>query len=89
MRKRRRYADNESLALELIGLPKSLVNFDWQALQQRLSDKQRQVWANTVEKHHRWNFSCGATRSGKTYLDYYKIPRRIQAARRPRHRPPL
>lgn len=26
---------------------------------------------------HRWNIKCGATRSGKTYFDYYMIPRRI------------
>ena len=29
-------------------------------------------WAN-----HRWNIKQGATRSGKTYLDYFIIPRRI------------
>ena len=28
---------------------------------------------------HRWNIKCGATRSGKTYLDYYVIPKRIRA----------
>ncbi len=27
---------------------------------------------------HRWNFKEGATRSGKTYLDYYVIPLRIR-----------
>lgn len=27
---------------------------------------------------HRWNFKQGATRSGKTYLDYYVIPLRIR-----------
>ena len=27
----------------------------------------------------RWNFKIGATRSGKTYLDYYLIPKRIRA----------
>ena len=29
--------------------------------------------------HHRWNVKCGATRSGKTYMDYYLIPKRIRA----------
>lgn len=29
--------------------------------------------------NHRWNFKSGATRSGKTYLDYYVIPKRIRA----------
>ena len=27
---------------------------------------------------HRWNIKSGATRSGKTYLDYYVIPLRIR-----------
>lgn len=27
---------------------------------------------------HRWNVKSGATRSGKTYLDYYIIPKRIR-----------
>lgn len=44
------------------------------------SDKQKEVWRNTVGAHHRWNISLGATRSGKTYLDYYKIPWRIRHA---------
>lgn len=31
------------------------------------------------ECHHRWNFKGGATRSGKTYLDYrFVIPKRIR-----------
>ena len=31
------------------------------------------------ESHHRWNFKGGATRSGKTYLDYrWVIPKRIR-----------
>ena len=42
--------------------------------------KQREVWRNSVNLHHRWNISYGATRSGKTYLDYYKIPFRIRSA---------
>ena len=44
------------------------------------SPKQKEVWRNTVNVHHRWNISLGATRSGKTYLDYYKIPYRIRSA---------
>lgn len=31
------------------------------------------------EAHHRWNIKSGATRSGKTYMDYYLIPKRIRA----------
>ena len=27
---------------------------------------------------HRWNTKTGATRSGKTYMDYYVIPKRIR-----------
>lgn len=41
------------------------------------TEKQRLVWRKTIREDHRWNISYGATRSGKTYLDYYKIPRRI------------
>lgn len=41
----------------------------------KLSDKQKQFWR---EPFHRWNIKHGATRSGKTYLDYYLIPRRIR-----------
>ncbi len=44
------------------------------------SNKQKEVWRNTIQKYHRWNVSYGATRSGKTYLDYYKIPYRIRNA---------
>lgn len=44
------------------------------------SNRQRENWAATIAGHHRWNISYGATRSGKTYLDYYKIPQRIRAA---------
>lgn len=28
---------------------------------------------------HRWNIKSGATRSGKTYMDYFLIPKRIRA----------
>ena len=39
--------------------------------------KQKEIWKNC---NHRWNIKCGATRSGKTFLDYYLIPRRIREA---------
>lgn len=42
----------------------------------RLTDKQKEFWQ---EANHRWNIKEGATRSGKTYLDYFLIPRRIRA----------
>ena len=41
-----------------------------------LTDKQKEFWNNC---DHRWNVKCGATRSGKTFLDYYLIPKRIRA----------
>lgn len=41
-----------------------------------LTNKQKQFWNNC---NHRWNIKCGATRSGKTYLDFYLIPKRIRA----------
>lgn len=41
-----------------------------------LSEKQKAFWLNA---NKRWNIKTGATRSGKTYLDYYMIPRRIRA----------
>lgn len=40
------------------------------------TEKQKEFWHNC---NHRWNIKCGATRSGKTYLDYYLIPKRIRA----------
>ena len=40
-----------------------------------MSPKQRAFWR---EPYHRWNVKYGATRSGKTYLDYFIIPRRIR-----------
>ena len=40
----------------------------------RLTDKQKEFWKNAT---HRWNIKEGATRSGKTYLDYFLIPKRI------------
>lgn len=40
------------------------------------SEKQLEYWHNA---HHRWNIKTGATRSGKTYMDYFLIPRRLIA----------
>ena len=40
-----------------------------------LSTKQREFLDNA---NRRWNIKYGATRSGKTYLDYYVIPKRIR-----------
>ncbi len=42
----------------------------------QLSNMQKEFWNNA---NSRWNVKSGATRSGKTYLDYYIIPRRIRA----------
>lgn len=42
----------------------------------RLTDKQKEFWKCAA---HRWNIKEGATRSGKTYLDYFMIPKRIRA----------
>jgi PBSX family phage terminase large subunit len=39
------------------------------------SEKQLEFFNN---RSHRWNIKCGATRSGKTYMDYYLIPMRIR-----------
>ena len=41
-----------------------------------LSEKQQEFWR---ECNHRWNVKAGATRSGKTYVDYYLIPKRLLA----------
>lgn len=43
--------------------------------QSLLSPKQQEFWKNC--RGHRWNVKSGATRSGKTYMDYYLIPKRI------------
>lgn len=40
------------------------------------SDLQLAFWNNCKA---RWNVKAGATRSGKTYMDYYLIPRRLLA----------
>lgn len=42
----------------------------------QMSQHQKDFWNNAT---HRWNIKTGATRSGKTYLDYYVIPMRIRA----------
>lgn len=42
------------------------------------TEKQREFLDNAS---HRWNFKTGATRSGKTYLDYFVIPKRIRRVR--------
>lgn len=39
------------------------------------SIKQQEFFENA---NHRWNFKVGATRSGKTHMDYYVIPKRIR-----------
>lgn len=41
-----------------------------------LTAKQKEFWSTPP---HRWNVKTGATRSGKTWLDYYIIPKRIRA----------
>lgn len=43
-----------------------------------LSDKQKEY---VRESHHRYNIKTGATRAGKTYLDYYMIMDRIMELR--------
>lgn len=40
-----------------------------------LSSKQREYWVKS--KGHRYGVKSGATRSGKTYMDYFLIPKRI------------
>ena len=40
------------------------------------TEKQREYFNNA---NKRWNFKTGATRSGKTYMDFYVIPKRIRA----------
>lgn len=39
--------------------------------------EKQQEFLNNAD--HRWNIKSGATRSGKTYLDYFVIPKRIRA----------
>lgn len=40
------------------------------------SEKQLDYFSNA---NHRWNIKSGATRSGKTYMDYFVIPKRIRS----------
>lgn len=40
------------------------------------SNMQREFWRSCT---HRWNVKTGATRSGKTYQDYFLIPKRLLA----------
>lgn len=42
-----------------------------------MTDKQKEYWNNANE---RYNIKSGATRSGKTFLDYYLIPKRVMEA---------
>lgn len=44
-------------------------------MQFQLSPKQKEFW---LAPFHRWNIKHGATRTGKTYLDFYMIPRKIR-----------
>lgn len=44
----------------------------------KMSKKQREFWNNA---NARWNIKEGATRSGKTYLDYYWLAKRITETR--------
>ncbi|MCM1579517.1 MAG: PBSX family phage terminase large subunit [Ruminococcus sp.] len=41
------------------------------------TERQREVWKESIFEPRRWNISVGAVRSGKTYLDYFRIPYRI------------
>lgn len=43
------------------------------------SPMQKEFWREAVFKHHRWSVKTGATRSGKTYQDYFLIPKRLLA----------
>lgn len=42
------------------------------------SQKQLEFWKNC---NHRWNIKFGATRSGKTYMDYFLLPKRLLSVR--------
>ena len=43
------------------------------------SEKQHEYWRETSRGQHRWGVKTGATRSGKTYQDYFLIPKRLLA----------
>lgn len=42
------------------------------------SDKQLDFWS---QANRRWNIKSGATRSGKTYMDYFRIAKKIRACK--------
>ena len=44
------------------------------------SPMQQEFWRAALQGHHRWNVKTGATRSGKTYQDYFLIPQRLMNA---------
>ena len=43
------------------------------------SPMQKEFWREAVFKYHRWSIKTGATRSGKTYQDFFLIPKRLLA----------
>lgn len=43
-----------------------------------MTKKQRVFWKNAVLTYHRWSIATGATRSGKTYLSYFYIPKKVR-----------
>ncbi len=43
-----------------------------------LTPKQKKVLRDTLRSPHRFNVSVGAVRSGKTYLDFFRIPYRLR-----------
>lgn len=54
-----------------------LVQLEKSILEGRLfTDKQTEFWKGAT---HRWNIKEGATRSGKTFLDYFHIAKRISS----------
>ena len=47
-----------------------------------LTEKQKIVWRETLRgEPRRWNFQSGAVSSGKTYVDFFRIPKRIRATK--------
>ncbi|MGN0665321.1 MAG: PBSX family phage terminase large subunit [Huintestinicola sp.] len=51
--------------------------FPGEVISIRLNEKQMRVLNETIKAPKRWNISVGAMRSGKTYLDMYRIPYRL------------
>lgn len=43
-----------------------------------MTPKQNTFWKESVMGYHRWNVCSGATRSGKTYLSYFYIPKLVR-----------